>query len=93
MYYIYILTNKSNSVLYIGMTGDLRRRVYEHNIGIIDGFSKKYNTKKLVYFEEYQSPQRAIAREKQLKKWTRKKKDLLIETTNPEWLDHSERFI
>lgn len=89
MYYVYILTNKTNNVLYIGMTGDIQRRISEHKSEMIDGFSKRYHTHKLVYFEEFSHPQEAIAREKQLKGYKRYKKILLIDTINPEWNDLS----
>ena len=84
-YYTYILTNKYNKVLYIGVTNDLERRVAEHRSGMIPGFTQKYNCHKLVYFEEYSEVEMAIAREKQLKKWSRPKKDTLIATMNKEW--------
>ena len=93
IYYVYILTNKNNNVLYIGMTNDLRRRLYEHKSEQLDGFTKKYNVHKLVYFEEYSDVDYAIAREKQLKKWLRLKKNSLIETQNPNWDDLSECFV
>ena len=78
--YVYILTNKVNSVLYIGVTNDLKRRVYEHKQEQIDGFTKKYHITKLVYFEHFSDPYTAISREKQLKRWTRVKKNALIES-------------
>ena len=84
-YYTYILTNKYNEVLYIGVTNDLARRVAEHRSGMIPGFTQKYNCHKLLYFEEYSEVEMAIAREKQLKKWSRPKKDTLIATINKEW--------
>ena len=84
-YYTYILTNKYNEVLYIGVTNDLARRVAEHRSGTIPGFTQKYNCHKLVYYEEYSEVEMAIAREKQLKKWSRPKKDTLIATMNKEW--------
>ena len=86
-YYTYILTNKYNEVLYIGVTNDLERRVAEHRSGMIPGFTQKYNCHKLVYFEEYSEVEMAIAREKQLKKWSRPKKETLIATKNKEWED------
>ena len=73
MYYTYILTNKTNTVLYIGMTNDLHRRLYEHKNELLGGFTKKYHIHKLVYYEGFASPQHAIAREKQLKKWIKLK--------------------
>ena len=88
--FVYILTNKSNSVLYIGTTNDIKRRLDEHRSGEIEGFTKKYNVFKPVYCEEIKSPEDAIKREKQLKKWTRQKKAKLIESSNPEWNDLSE---
>ena len=72
-------------MLYIGVTGDLQRRLYEHKNKLLDGFSKKYNINKLVYFEEFQDIEDAIAREKQLKGWKRAKKDSLIIADNPKW--------
>ena len=86
-YYTYILSNKSNTTLYIGVTNDLERRVAEHRSGMIPGFTQKYNCHKLVYFEEYSDVEQAIAREKQLKKWSRAKKDSLIDTKNKERKD------
>ena len=90
MYYIYILTNKTNNVLYIGMTNDIHRRINEHKSEMIDGFSKRYHTHKLVYFEEYARPTEAITREKQLKGYKRDKKIALINQLNPEWNDLSD---
>ncbi len=92
MYYIYILTNFTNRVLYTGITNDLSRRTYEHKLDVNDGFSRKYKTHKLVYFEEYSHPQEAIFREKQIKGFLRVKKIKLINSINPEWKDLSERF-
>ena len=89
MYFVYILSNWNDSVLYIGVTGNLSRRLYEHRNHLVDGFSSKYNTEKLVYFEETSDVYSAIAREKQLKGWTRKKKNDLIMKVNPEWKDLS----
>ena len=89
MYYVYLLTNKHNTVLYTGVTNDLRRRIYEHKNQLIEGFTKRYNINKLVYFEYTTDVKTAIEREKQIKGWTRKKKNDLIETMNPEWKDLS----
>ncbi|ABL66308.1 GIY-YIG nuclease family protein [Chlorobium phaeobacteroides] len=86
-YCVYILANQANNVIYVGMTNDLQRRVLEHKSRLVDGFSKKYNVDKLVYFEETSDVLRAIAREKEIKKWRREKKNLLIATMNPEWKD------
>ena len=93
MYYVYILANKNNTTLYIGMTNDLRRRLYEHKSEQLEGFTKKYNVHKLVYYEEYSDVDYAIAREKQLKHWLRLKKNALIETLNPNWDDLAEYLI
>ena len=87
-YYVYIMTNNSKT-LYTGVTNNLMRRVYEHKNKMIDGFTKKYNITKLVYYEETNDVQAAIAREKQIKGWLRKKKIDLIEIMNPEWKDLS----
>lgn len=86
-YYIYILASKKNGVLYIGVTNNLLRRVYEHKKKYNNGFTSKYFINKLVYFEETDSIYAAIQREKQLKKWYRKWKIELIEGFNPEWKD------
>ncbi|MCR5326798.1 MAG: GIY-YIG nuclease family protein [Bacteroidales bacterium] len=86
-YYTYILSNKSNTTLYIGVTNDLERRVSEHKSGLIPGFTLKYNCNKLVYYEAFSNVEEAIAREKQLKKWSRSKKDWLIDTKNKERVD------
>ena len=90
MYFVYILANWDDSVLYIGVTGNLPRRLYEHRNGLIDGFTKKYNVNKLVYYEHTKDVYSAISREKQLKKWRREKKNQLIENANPRWLDLSK---
>ena len=90
-YFIYIMTNKSKT-LYIGVTNDLHRRVYEHKNKLIDGFTKKYNISKLVYFEVYTSIEDAIKREKQLKNWHRQWKINLIESSNKVWKDLSIEF-
>jgi putative endonuclease len=89
-YYVYILTNRKQGVLYTGITNDLERRMYEHKNKLIPGFTSKYNLKKLVFFEETIDVNSAIAREKQIKSWLRKKKVALIESINPEWRDLSE---
>jgi putative endonuclease len=88
-YYVYILTNWNNKVMYIGVTGDLQRRLYEHKNELADGFTKQYHVHKLVYFEQTTDVHVALEREKQLKKWTRAKKNWLVETINPEWNDLS----
>ena len=89
MYYIYILTNKYNKVLYVGVTNNLVRRIYEHKNNLVDGFTAKYNVHKLVYYDYGEDVISAITREKQIKGWTRKKKISLIESMNPKWLDLS----
>ena len=93
MYYVYILTNNFNTIMYIGVTNDLRRRLYEHKTEQIEGFTKKYHIHKLVYFEEYSNIDDAIEREKQLKRWVRRKKNVLVETQNPNWDDLGEYFV
>ncbi len=92
MYYTYILTNYNNTVYYVGVTNDLARRVYEHKNKIIQGFTSKYNVNKLVYYETTTQIKAAIAREKQIKKWARSKKVLLINTINPTFDDLSKDF-
>ena len=84
-YFVYILTNWNNKVMYIGMTNDLERRVYEHKNMLIEGFTKKYKIHKLVYYEITSDVNSAIMREKELKKWRREKKDYLVSSQNPEW--------
>ena len=81
------MTNKNNSVLYAGVTNDLKRRVYEHKEKIIEGFTKRYNVDKLIYYEVFDDPNNAIAREKQIKGGSRKKKIELINIFNKEWRD------
>lgn len=83
-YYIYIMTNRSKT-LYIGVTNDLVKRVFQHKYKKLEGFTKKYNITKLVYCEIFTDVGKAIEREKQLKGWLRKKKIALIESTNPDW--------
>jgi len=84
VYYIYILTNKSNSVVYVGVTNDLVRRCHEHKIKLVKGFTEKYNVDKLVYYEVFDQIDFAIKREKQIKGYSRVKKDMLICKVNPE---------
>jgi len=90
-YYVYLLTNWNNKVLYVGVTNDLNRRLYEHKNKIIQGFTQKYNLNKLVYFEETNDINAAITREKEIKKWRREKKDNLVNQLNPDWIDLSEQ--
>jgi putative endonuclease len=86
-FFVYIMTNKRNGTLYVGVTSDLFQRVFEHKNSLQDGFTKKYGIKRLVYFEEAGDSYEAITREKQLKKWNRKWKLRLIEEFNPDWND------
>ena len=89
-YYVYILTNWKGNVMYIGVTSNLERRCYEHRHERIEGFTKRYHVHKLVYYEQTGDVKAAIEREKQLKHWTRAKKNALVETMNPTWKDLSE---
>lgn len=86
---VYILTNPTRTVLYIGMTTDLSSRIDAHKLSAVEGFAKKYNCKTLVYFEVTPDRDTALFREKQLKGWTRAKKNALITSSNPRWLDLS----
>ena len=88
-YYVYIMTNRSQT-LYTGVTNDLQHRVYEHKQKPVDGFTKKYNLTKLVYYESTDDVRSAIGREKQIKGWLRAKKIALIESMNPQWGDLSD---
>jgi putative endonuclease len=90
MYFVYILASGKNGTLYIGVTNDLMRRVFEHKSDAVEGFTKKYRVHDLVYFEVTESIEGAILREKQLKKWNRAWKIRLIEESNPSWKDLSE---
>ncbi len=92
-YYVYILTNKNNSVLYAGITNNLSRRAYEHKEKLHAGFTKRYNITKLVYYEVFEEPYYAIAREKQIKAGSRKKKLALIDGMNPSWEDLYEELV
>ena len=87
MYYVYILTNKKNGTLYVGVTNDLIRRIWEHRQGLIEGFTKQYELKNLVYFEETSDVNEAILREKRIKKWRREWKIRLIQKSNSKWND------
>ncbi len=89
-YYVYIMTNWSNKVLYIGITSNLQWRVFEHKNKLSKGFTYKYNINKLVYYEEYQYVDDAIFREKQLKRWLRIKKNRLIDSINSDWNDSAQ---
>ena len=92
IYYVYILAGRRNGTLYIGVTRDLARRAWEHREGMIEGFTKKYGVKRLVYFEIFDDIHAAIAREKRLKKYKREWKMNLIEAKNLEWNDLGETF-
>ena len=88
-YYVYLLTNWNNRVLYTGVTNDLQRRLYEHKQELADGFTKRYHVHKLVYYETTTDVRAAIEREKQIKSWSRAAKNALVATVNPDWKDLS----
>jgi len=90
-YFVYMMTNKSGT-LYVGVTNNLERRIFEHKNALIEGFTKKYKINKLLYYEETNDVLAAINREKQFKGWRRDKKIALIESVNPEWRDLSEEW-
>ena len=92
-YYVYILASKRNGTLYIGVTNNLGRRVYQHRMGMAEGFTKRYNVHRLVYYETTCDVRFAIGREKRMKKWKRSWKIELIESVNPEWKDLYNDFI
>ena len=92
-YYVYILTNKSDKVMYVGVTNNLERRLYEHKNELVDGFTKKYHVHKLVYYESYKDVRDAIIREKRIKGLLRIRKNELVESINPEWKDLSEELL
>jgi putative endonuclease len=91
-YYVYMLTNWNNTVMYLGVTDNLERRLYEHKNKLVKGFTEKYNVNKLVYFEETQDVTAALAREKEIKKWQREKKNQLVNRMNPNWEDLSAEW-
>jgi len=91
-YYVYLITNWNNKVLYIGVTNNLERRLYEHKNKLIKGFTEKYNINKLVYFEQTNDIESAITREKEIKKWRREKKNSLVESANKQWQDLSKQW-
>ena len=91
--YVYLLTNKNNTVIYVGVTTDLVRRIYEHKTGLFRGFTKRYNCNKLVYYEEFSNINKAIEREKQIKAGNRKRKEYLITITNPDWVDLAKEWL
>jgi len=86
-FYVYILTNMPYGVFYVGFTSNLPKRIYEHKEGFVDGFTKRYNTKMLVYYEVFENAENAIKREKRLKRWPREWKIEAINQFNPEWRD------
>jgi putative endonuclease len=92
-YYVYLVTNWNNKVMYVGVTNDLERRMYEHKNKLVTGFTEKYNVQKLVYFEETGDVNAALAREKEIKRWRREKKNNLVLQTNPEWRDLGESLL
>ena len=89
-YFVYLLTGKDNKVMYLGVTNDIKRRLYEHKNKMVKGFTERYNVNRLVYYEETSDILTAIAREKEIKRWRREKKDALVVAVNPEWKDLSE---
>lgn len=91
-YYVYLISNWNNKVLYIGVTNNLERRIYQHKNKLIEGFTKKYNVNKLVYFEETNDIESAITREKEIKHWRREKKNTLVESANKQWADLSKQW-
>ena len=91
-YYVYILTNRSKT-LYVGVTNNLERRMYEHKSKSVRGFTSKYNLTRLVHYEQTSSVESAIKREKQIKGWVRRKKESLIESSNPQWKDLSRDWL
>ena len=91
-YYVYMMTNKNDNVIYTGITNNLKRRVYEHKEKLINGFTKKYNITKLVYYEVFEDPENAILREKQIKAGSRQKKIDLVNSINRKWLNLYEEL-
>ena len=91
-YFVYMMTNKNKTVLYTGVTNSLERRVWQHKAKAIPGFTKKYNCDRLIYFEVYGRIEQAIAREKEIKGWTRAKKNALAFPLNPRWEDLAEAW-
>lgn len=91
-YFVYVLTNKNNKIFYVGMTSDLEKRIWEHKNRMVDGFTEKYNLKKLVWFGEGVDVNEIIRKEKQIKKWNKEWKKNLVEKSNPEWKDLSLGF-
>jgi len=92
-FFVYILANRKHGTLYVGVTNDVTRRVYQYKAKVVRGFTARYGVNKLVYFEIFDDPLNAIAREKQLKKWNREWKLQLIENNNPGWVDLSHSLV
>ena len=92
-FFVYILANKRNGTLYVGVTSDLIKRIWEHKTKLVSGFTEKYGVDKLVFFEQHQDAENAIKREKRLKFWKRKWKIDLIEKSNPEWKDRYDDIV
>lgn len=92
-YYLYIITNWNHKVMYVGITNDLERRIFEHKNKLIDGFTSKYNVNRLVYYEKTSDVKSAIEREKEIKKWRREKKNNLVVAGNPFWNDLSDEWL
>ena len=92
-YYVYILTNWNNKVMYVGITNNLERRIYEHKEKVVKGFTEKYNVNKLVFYEQTSDIAEALNREKEIKKWRREEKNRLVVNTNPLWRDLSEDYL
>jgi len=91
--FVYFMTNKNNTIIYVGVTSNLEKRVYEHKMKLFGGFSSKYNCNKLIYFEEFSDINYAISREKQLKAGNRKRKEELVNSLNSNWFDLAEDWI
>ncbi len=91
-YFVYLLTNWNNKVMYVGVTNNIERRIYEHKNKTVQGFTEKYNVSKPVYFEETNDVTSAISREKEIKKWRREKRNTLVHGMNPEWEDLSKEW-
>lgn len=92
IYWVYIVGNKSATVIYIGVTNSIQRRIAEHKLGVIPGYSQRYKCNRLLYFEEYQNIKDAIAREKELKGWKRERKERLIASLNPHRVDLAAKW-
>jgi putative endonuclease len=91
-YFVYLLTTWNNKAMYVGVTNDLERRIYEHKNKVLNGFTEKYNINKLVYFEHTTDVTAALEREKEIKKWRSEKKNNLVQDQNPSWKDLSEEW-